>query len=325
MPRSARRSRTAWCASPASAPTQVAGVTDGRLGRLANLTLDATAQLPSGPRVVKSLNDPTDVGSGGIAAYTPLWGTYSRARGVQGATDVAEVVVTDGKVASMSSAASGSGPAAGEQLRARRSRAGRRRAARALQVGDAVTLTYDLKSDIAETLDFAVGGRQILVKNRVPQPESVVGTDGQAPRTSIGFKNGGKTMLLVTADGRQSLVLGPTRAQMGVLMADLGVETALNLDGGGSTTMIARPLGQPARHRAQPAERRQCSGSDPNGVGVFVTPGDGTVHDLAIDGAPKVFPGLHRTFSAAGIDDHDTPVATDVTWSSDAGAIAARR
>ena len=36
-------------------------------------------------------------------------------------------------------------------------------------------------------------------------------------------------MLLVTTDGRQSLVLGPTRAQMGVLMADLGAETALNL------------------------------------------------------------------------------------------------
>ena len=52
-------------------------------------------------------------------------------------------------------------------------------------------------------------------------------------------------MLLVTADGRQSLVLGPTRAQMGELMADLGAETALNLDGGGSTTMIARPLGNP--------------------------------------------------------------------------------
>ena len=81
---------------------QVAGITDGRLGRLANLSTRRHARsCRVGPRVVKSLNDPTDVGSGGIAAYTPLWGTYSRSRGVQGATDVAEVVVTDGKVASV--------------------------------------------------------------------------------------------------------------------------------------------------------------------------------------------------------------------------------
>src|SRR5262249_54575874 len=87
--------------------TQVAGVTSGRLGKLANLTLDATATLPSGTRTVKSLNDPTDVGTNGIAAYPPLWGTYSRARGVQGATNVAEVIVQDGKVASVSPASVG--------------------------------------------------------------------------------------------------------------------------------------------------------------------------------------------------------------------------
>ena len=50
-------------------------------------------------------------------------------------------------------------------------------------------------------------------------------------------------MLLAIADGRQSLVLGPTRAQMGELMASLGADTALNLDGGGSTTLVARALG----------------------------------------------------------------------------------
>ena len=153
-------------------------------------------------------------------------------------------------------------------------------ALRALQVGDAVTLAYDLKSDIADTLDFAVGGRQILVKDGVPQPESVVGTDGQAPRTSIGFKDGGKTMLLVTADGRQSLVLGPTRAQMGELMADAGRRDRAEprrrrLDDDGRP-----PARQPAGDGPQHAVRRQRA-RDPNGVGVFVAPGDGTVHDLA--------------------------------------------
>ena len=310
---------------------QVAGVTNGRLGRLAKLTLDATAELPGGPRVVKSLNDPTDAGANALIAYTPLWGTYSRARGVSGSTDLAEAIVTDGKVSSINPAGAEAGqlPANSFALVGREQGAA---ALRALHVGDAVTLRYALKSDIADTLDFAVGGRQILVKDGVPQPESVVGTDGQAPRTSIGFKDGGKTMLLVTADGRQSLVLGPTRAQMGVLMADLGAETALNLDGGGSTTMIARPLGNPlATVRNVPSDGSERS--DPNGVGVFIAPGDGTVHDLDVAPADaRVFPGLHRTFSAEGLDDRDTPVAAGtVAWSSDQrhderrGAARARR
>ena len=232
------------------------------------------------------------------------------------------MIVTDGKVSSVNATAAGAGqlPENSFALVGRETGAV---ALRALKVGDPVTLRYALKSDIADQLQFAVGGRQILVRDGVPQPESIVGTDGQAPRTSIGFKDGGRTMLLVTTDGRQSLVLGPTLAQMGVLMADLGAETALNLDGGGSTTMIARPLGNPlATVRNAPSDGSERS--DPNGVGVFVAPGDGTVHDLAISPRDaRVFGGLHRALSAAGLDDRDAPVATgDVTWSTSAGSIA---
>ena len=187
-----------------------------RLGRLANLTLEATATLPTGPRPVRSLNDPTDVGANQIAAYTPLWGSFTRTRGVQGATDIAEVIVTDGKVASINPRTAGAGelPANSFALVGRENGA---TALRALQLGDAVSLAYDLKSDIADRLTFAVGGNVILVSGGVPQP----GAGGElAPRTAIGFKNGGKTLLLVTADGRQSLVLGPTVRQTAELMAD---------------------------------------------------------------------------------------------------------
>ena len=287
------------------------------------MTLEATATLPSGPRAVKSLNDPTDVGANGIAAYTPLWGTYSRARGVQGATDVAEVVVTDGKVASVNPTAAGSGPLPANSF----ALVGREQGAaalRALQVGDAVTLAYDLKSDIAD--DARLRGRRRArswsrTASRSPSPWSAPTARRRARRSASRTAGRRCCSSPPTAASRSS---SARRArQMGVLMADLGVETALNLDGGGSTTMVARPLGNPlATVRNLPSDGSERS--DPNGVGVFVAPGDGTVHDLAIDGAPKVFPGLHRTFGAAGVDDHDTPVAADVSWRSDAGARAAR-
>lgn len=291
--------------------TQVAGVSTDRLGRLANLTLQATATLPTGPKPVRSLNDPTDVGANQIAAYTPLWGAFTRTRGVQGATDVAEAIVTDGKVASINPTTAGAGelPANSFALVGREAGAA---TIRALDVGDPVSLAYDLKSDITDRLTFAVGGNVILVSGGVPQPAA----GGElAPRTAIGFKDGGKTLMLVTADGRQSLVAGPTVRQTAELMADLGAETALNLDGGGSTTMIARPLGNPLPTlRNTPSDGSERS--DPNGVGIFIAKGDGTVHDLAISPKqPRVFPGLRRTFTAAGLDDRDTPVpAGDVSW-----------
>lgn len=211
--------------------------------------------------------------------------------------------MVDGKVASVGAPGSGQLPGNAFALDGREAGAA---AIRALQAGDAVALHYALKSDIGDQLSFAVGGRQILVKDGVPQPESVVGTDGNAPRTAIGFKDGGKTMLLAIADGRQSLVLGPTRAQMGELMAALGADTALNLDGGGSTTLVARPLGGlDATVRNVPSDGSERS--DPNGVGLFLRPGDGTLHSLTVSAQERVFPGLHRGLDARGLDDRDAP------------------
>ena len=141
-----------------------------------------------------------------------------------------------------------------------------------------------------------------------------------APRTALGFKDGGKTLVLATWDGPG----GTGHGGIGIdrEAADLaarGVQTAVNLDGGGSTTMVARALGEDAVSvRNNPSDGHERN--DPNGVGVFVAPGDGKVHQVllepaagqaAADGGVKVFPGMHRTFTAKAVDDHLTPVAVD--------------
>jgi hypothetical protein len=59
------------------------------------------------------------------------------------------------------------------------------------------------------------------------------------PRTGIGITAGGK-ILLVTVDGRSSSSVGMTLGQFGSLFRYLGAESAINLDGGGSTTMVVR-------------------------------------------------------------------------------------
>lgn len=56
------------------------------------------------------------------------------------------------------------------------------------------------------------------------------------PRTCLGIKPNGKIVLL-TVDGRQENAAGMSLAELTKLMKWLGCETAINFDGGGSTTL----------------------------------------------------------------------------------------
>ena len=59
------------------------------------------------------------------------------------------------------------------------------------------------------------------------------------PRTAAGIAKDGR-IVLVTVDGRQpALSVGMSIAELAALMLELGCGEAINLDGGGSTTMVA--------------------------------------------------------------------------------------
>lgn len=92
----------------------------------------------------------------------------------------------------------------------------------------------------------AVGGRPILALD-----SSIVGdvdTEGAAgfaaarhPRTAAGIARNGRRLLLVTVDGRQRPYSdGMTLRELATLMLALGARDAINLDGGGSTTMVLK-------------------------------------------------------------------------------------
>ena len=90
----------------------------------------------------------------------------------------------------------------------------------------------------------AVGGRPVLVRDSVIGGE--VDTEGQPsfatgrhPRTAIGIANRGRRLLLVVVDGRQTPYSdGMTLRELATVMLALGARDALNLDGGGSTTLV---------------------------------------------------------------------------------------
>jgi hypothetical protein len=86
-----------------------------------------------------------------------------------------------------------------------------------------------------------VGGIPILVENgqTVVQPCST-SFCRRNPRTAIGWTASGE-ILLVVIDGRQRRwSTGASLIEMGRIMRDLGAVQALNLDGGGSSTMVVQ-------------------------------------------------------------------------------------
>jgi hypothetical protein len=92
----------------------------------------------------------------------------------------------------------------------------------------------------------AVGGRPILLRDGAVVPQ--VDTEGSAgfaasrhPRTAVGIASDGRRLLLVTVDGRQRPYSdGMTLRELANLMRALGARDAINLDGGGSTTMVVK-------------------------------------------------------------------------------------
>lgn len=88
----------------------------------------------------------------------------------------------------------------------------------------------------------AVGGRPVLVRDSTIASE--VDTFGNAgfrarnPRTAAGIARNGTQLILVTVDGREYHNAGMTLREMAQLMLALGARDAINLDGGGSTTMV---------------------------------------------------------------------------------------
>src|SRR3954447_5098438 len=83
------------------------GVSKTGIGQLVDMALQATANLNGADKPVVTLNAASSGGvpAGSIVAYTSAWGSATRARSFAGATNVAEVLVQDGKVVQVNSSA----------------------------------------------------------------------------------------------------------------------------------------------------------------------------------------------------------------------------
>lgn len=298
---------------------------DGR-AQVATLRLDAELETPGGTHVaIKAINQPRRQDD--IVLYTSSFGASTRT-----AASGREVVLAGvpeplalGEVyqAQVTASTHAVGNLALWSGQVAVSASGRSAAAlERLAVGDTVKLSFDLAPHPQGRIVEAVGGGPRLVRDgrvsvewRQENFKSNLARQ-RHPRTAAGVKPDGH-VVLVTVDGRQFGSVGMTLEELAQLMVELGCRDALNLDGGGSTTMWVRGrvVNRPSGGSQRPvANALLVMSTAPHGppTRVRVTPE-----------AITALPGYRATVTVAAEDDYYNPVdlgTVAVNWAAE-GAI----
>lgn len=218
--------------------------------------------------------------------------------------DLVEVIVVDGIVQEVRRGLPGREiPANGFVLLASGQRG--ERLFSGLRQGESVTFHPQMFPRLEDTA-LAVGGGTILVQNGqvVPFSEPVAGNH---PRTAVGISRSGTELIFVTVDGRHRSFTGVDGQRLASIMIELGSQKAILMDGGGSTTMAVRPLGQDkitvTNQPSDGSQRRII-----NGLAVVSTAPLGNLQGLLFtDEQKKAFINHPIELSVVGYDQHYQP------------------
>ncbi len=196
----------------------------------------------------------------------------------------------------------------------------------ALQPGDQVDLTVAANDQQWNTAVTGVSGLECLVENG-----SVVSglAAGASPRTAVGIKADG-TVIFYTIDGRQNgYSVGATMTQVAKRLIELGCVTAVNMDGGGSTTLGATLPGSSSfAVTNSPSDGAQRSVA--TGIFLVTEPqATGTVSSFYLDtaqGTDVVLKGTKAELTLTGVDSAFCPAEYtgslhDLTWTASAGTV----
>ncbi len=193
-----------------------------------------SAQVDQFPQMeITNVNSPR-VRTGSIGIYNPAWGRTSGYSITDGQRkSVRMVVIQDGRVVANKTTLNagkliqgavlvGRGPGAVQLSQ--------------MRVGSLASVHWSLEGDPA----MAISGEKILLQDGKRKVEN----DSELhPRTAVGIDRDTGKVLLLVIDGRQSFSRGFTLVELAKLMRSLGAEDALNLDGGGSSSMVGAGRG----------------------------------------------------------------------------------
>lgn len=244
-----------------------------------------------------------------LHVYSDMWGAATRGQDDY-AVDIAEVMVKDNTVTAIS--ADGYFPHGVPEgcyiLRAQ----GQAKAflLENMQIGDTITIQYQIDPDYAwETI---IGGDGLLVDNgqMVDYGKSTEGLTGVRARTAIGISQDGKKIYLIAAEGRTSDSKGLTLGNLSLFLSKIGVWKAMNLDGGGSTTMVSRPLGEFSTTQTIAVESHSAERRVVEGIGLYSMAPIGALSGLIPSGENCLLIGESSAYQVKAYDEYYNPLQT---------------
>lgn len=153
-----------------------------------------------------------------------------------------------------------------------------------IKVGDKVQINTNIEPN--RNWKMMIGGHALLVENGAIKKytKDVTSIGGIRARTAVGISKDGKTVYIVSCEGRTKRSAGLSLNELSQFMLDLGAFKAMNLDGGGSTAMAVRNLGDIKRTRVTNPEKNAAERKVVNGLGVFnTTTNTGVISDVKFE------------------------------------------
>ncbi|MCH5188163.1 MAG: phosphodiester glycosidase family protein [Oscillospiraceae bacterium] len=175
-------------------------------------------------------------------------------------------------------------------------------------VGDELRVNVTATPSI-DGVKTAFGGGTMLLSGGQKTPYThTIG--GRNPRTCIGTNADGTVVYIIAVDGRQRISRGATMDELVDIALELGCVNALNLDGGGSTRMLASTFWNSSPHVVNsPSENRRVI----NAVSIVSDAPDGEAVGLRLRAAADaVLLGDSVTIESRFYDENENPV-----WNSD--------
>lgn len=190
-----------------------------------------------------------------------------------------------------------------------------------LKVGDEVTLNIETSLDI-QNIKTASGGGTLLIKDG--QKHKIThNVAGNNPRTMAGVTKDGKTLYLVTVDGRKNNAAGMTLQGLQDLALELGLYHAINFDGGGSTTMTVK---NPATNEIEVVNTPSDGGlrTVPTGFQIKSTAPKGEAKELVLKAKQeKAFVGSGiKIWAEYALDEYKNTTEIpegEISWTSEHG------
>jgi hypothetical protein len=173
----------------------------------------------------------------------------------------------------------------------------------AVSTGDTLEVYLEGRPAAENITQMISGGPFIVKEGQVDVGPRGDGVD-RHPRTAAGINADSTRFYMVTVDGRQSASAGMTLAELADFMVRIGIDRAMNLDGGGSTTLIIHGEVE----NLLLGDQRAVA----NGLAVVSAAPFGEIAAVrARQQSLRIFQGHEFRFAVDGVDEYNHPVDFD--------------